>query len=541
MSLEKILKDSVFDRGIIDNKTKSINLAKRFVLENEFLDKPCFIGPDGSISYSKLAFFVKKSASALQLKKIEKNTVVILCLNDSRELVILFFSCLAIGLLPVIINPKSPINNFYYILNEFNNSLVFIDEDNKMPIKPKEKINLIRIKRTDDLSAFSDWMPKDSDSTWNNFLEKTESEPAFIQYTSGSTGKPKGVIHSASSILASCENFSRNQLKIAKNDIIYSTSKTFFGYGMGNTLFFPLYSGATAIIDSDWPSMIRVADNIKQFKPTVLFSGPVIFRLLLEDDEFKKNTHLRLIISSGSMLSFSLKKAWLDKFNIVIHDAFGSTETCHAFATTYGYPPRSGSIGKLITGYSGTIADQNGKIMPVGETGVLMLSSKSLSSGYWNDFQNTRAKFSGGWYRTGDLFSQDEEGYLYYYGRDDDKFKVFGRWLVPVEIEKIVNIAFPEAGDVFIVPWLDNTCEYRPVLCLSVSFDEFAIVSKKIANYIIQQVESYKHPYAYLNIKNFPLNSNGKIDRKLLINIAQQEINNTKISYFQGKINYDNT
>ncbi|MEQ1963949.1 AMP-binding protein [Xenorhabdus khoisanae] len=541
MSLEKPLKHKAFDRESIDNKTKSINLAKRFVLENELLDKPCFIGPDGSINYSQLAFFVKKSASALQLKKIEKNAVVILCLNDSRELAILFFSCLAIGSLPIIINPKLPINTFYYILNEFNNPLVFIDEDNKTSIKSKEKINLIRIKRTDDLSAFSDWMPKDSDSTWNKFLEKTEFEPAFIQYTSGSTGKPKGVIHSASSILASCENFARNQLNITKNDIIYSTSKTFFGYGMGNTLFFPLYTGATAIIDSDWPSMIRVVNNIKQFQPTILFSGPVIFRLLLENDEFKKNTHLRLIISSGSMLSRSLKKAWLDQFNIVIHDAFGSTETCHAFATTYDYPPSLGSIGKLITGYSGMITDQNGKAIPIGEIGILMLSSKSLSSGYWNDLQNTRDKFSGGWYRTGDLFSQDEEGYLYYHGRDDDKFKVFGRWLVPVEIEKLVNIEFPEAGEVFIVPWLDNTYEYRPVLCLSISFDEFEIVSKKIANYIFQQVESYKHPYVYLNIKKFPLNGNGKIDRKSLIKIAQQEINSTKISYFQGKINYDNT
>ncbi|MDC9588047.1 AMP-binding protein [Xenorhabdus sp. XENO-10] len=525
----------------IVKKNQSINLAKKFVIENKFLDKPCFIGPDGSLSYSQLAFFVKKSASAMKLKKIEKNTIVILCLNDSRELAIIFFSCLAIGALPIIINPKLPANTFNYILSEFKNPFIFIDEDNQIPIESKVNISFIRIKKTANLSTFSDWMPKGTDDKWNEFLEKSAFEPTFIQYTSGSTGKPKGVIHSATSILTSCENFAKRQLALSTTDIIYSTPKTFFGYGMGGTLFFSLYLGATAIIDSLWPSATRVANNIKLFKPTVLFSGPIIFRLLLEDNELKQNCHLRLVISSGSTLSESLKKDWLNQFNIAIHDAFGATETCHVFATTYGYPLRSGSIGKLITGCVGLISDKDGKELPIGKTGVLMLRSESLASGYWNNDKNTKFKFSKGWYHTGDLFSQDEEGFLYYHGREDDQFKVFGRWLVPVEMEKLINVAFPKAGDIFIIPWLDSSHECRPILCLKITPNEFEIVSQQIANFISQQVESYKHPYAYFNVEQFPLNGNGKIDRKSLIEMAQKKITDKNISSIPRIINYENS
>ncbi|MDE9465068.1 AMP-binding protein [Xenorhabdus bovienii] len=522
----------------IVSTTKSINLAQRFIMENSSLDKDCFIGPDGSLSYSQLAFFVQKSASAMSLKKIEKNTAVILCLNDSRELAIIFFASLAIGALPVVINPKLPANTLNYILGEFDTPFIFLDEDNEIPIAPEAKENTIRIKRSADLSAFCDWMPENTNDKWHDFLEKTHLEPAFIQYTSGSTGKPKGVIHSVTSILSSCEHFSKHQLGLTTTDIIYSTPKTFFGYGMGNTLFFPLFIGATAIIDSLWPSITRVTSNIKQFQPTVLLAGPMIFRLLLEDDEFKQNCHLRLVVSSGSMLPAPLKESWFQRLNIVIHDAFGATETCHVFATTYGHPSRAGSIGKFIAGCTGKIVDKDGKAVPAGETGVLMLSSESLALGYWNNHQDTNIKFSNGWYRTGDLFSQDDEGFLYYHGREDEQFKVLGRWLVPVEIEKLVHSAFPEIGDAFMIPWMDSTQECRPVLCLKTSSSEFEAISQQIANFISHQVESYKHPYVYLNLEQFPLNGNGKIDRKSMIEIARQKITDENMSSHPRRINY---
>src|SRR5262249_62175728 len=96
---------------------------------------------------------------------------------------------------------------------------------------------------------------------------------------------------------------------------------------------------------------------------------------------------------------------------------------------------RPGSSGKLIPGYEAKIVDENGQMVGPNEVGDLLVKGDSICTGYWNQHERSKAVFHGPWFRTGDKYYQDKDGYFWYAGRADDLFKVNGKWLSPAEVE----------------------------------------------------------------------------------------------------------
>ena len=499
-----------------------MNLAEYLLARKGNSTTPCFVGPGICISSGEFELAVRRTAARICAEGVRPGERIVIGLDDSVELAALFFAGIAMGAVPLLVNPNLDANTVEYILNDCTPRYIFCKADNyeKMcqVIGHLSKKPSVAIGCPDfPLAPVGDAHATAGELEWDDFHRQDPNGLSLIQYSSGTTGKPKGIMHSAASVLASCEHFAESGLGLTGEAVVYSVSKTFFGYGMGNSLFFPLYLGGTALLDPRWPTPSMVMDNIRTFAPTVFFAVPTMFRKLLDENPGPLDLPVRTFFSAGAPLSSQLREAWRERTGLALHDGIGATELCHVFATSYPDAVRQDSVGRMLPKYQYAIVDEAGLVVEPGELGVLLVKAPCSSIGYWNNPAETGAKWNAGWYRTGDLFSEDRDGFLYFHGREDDRFKVFGRWVVPLEIESLAKRAVPELDDAFIVPGRDAFGENRVVLFLYAPKKDAEVIGTRCLTAISENLESYKRPVACLPLVEVPCTPNGKANRRELI------------------------
>jgi anthranilate-CoA ligase len=455
---------------------------------------------------------------------------VVMSLNDSAVLSASFLACVSIGAIPTIVNPRLNAKQIEYICKDCD-AKVLIAENARVGdfVHSTQIAKLVSRQKTNyDIPKILDLdsMLVEGDPNWDYFHKTNPESPCYLQYTSGSTGQFKGVVHSVKNTIWFCHLFADTHLNIRDGDLIYSVPKMFFGYGMGNSLFFPLYTGAAAVLDEEWPSPQRVIANFQMYSPTIFFSVPSMYQMLHEHAEVFTNK-IRIAFSAGSPLPTAEFEFWRDK-GIEICDGIGSTEVGHVYLANTPGEARANRTGKPLTGYMCKLLEECGAEVNVpGQMGVLLVKGPGVSNGYWNLSDKTEQRFNDGWYRTGDLFTMDQDGFFEYQGREDDKFKVKGRWVVPVFIEKLISERFSFLREAVLVPSTREHDGIRPTLFLSLlpgkSVDTGSL-EQQIQSYLSDRLDSYSCPHKVIWLDAMPRNANGKLDRNSLVSLAQSAL-----------------
>jgi benzoate-CoA ligase len=341
----------------------------------------------------------------------------------------------------------------------------------------------------------------------------------FWLYSSGSTGKPKGAVHVQTSLIQTAELFGRSVLGITEHDIIYSSAKLFFAYGLGNSLTFPMATGASSILHSAKVTPSTVNAILREQRPTIFCGVPTLFNAMLASPDLPRSGehNLRLCISAGEALPEHLGHAWRERTGVDIVDGIGSTEMLHVFVSNRPGEVRYGSTGRPVPGYRVRLASENGVDVAPGEIGEMLVSGPTAAAGYWNNRQRTRSTFLGEWVRTGDKFLQTPDGDYVHCGRSDDMLKVSGNWVSPVEVEGALmgHEAVFEAG-VIGVP--DNDALIKPkafvVLKPGVAADPALV--RALQDFAATRVAPYKSPRWIEFVDTLPKTATGKLQRYLL-------------------------
>lgn len=343
-----------------------------------------------------------------------------------------------------------------------------------------------------------------------------ESEPAFILYTSGSTGRPKGAVHAHQDARHTVECFSRDILRVSNSDRIYSSSKLYFAYGLGNSLSFPLANGATSLLLDSRPRPELIAHVFTELRPTIFCSVPATFRSLLDFVDAGGNldcSSLRVCVSAGEALPASLFHEWKAAMGLDIIDAIGSTEMLHMFLSNRLDRIVPGSSGFPLRGYEARLVSHGSTIIDRAGSGDLYVRGGSCMRGYWNNEEKTQETVVDGWVKTGDVYRRDKQGAYFFEGRSDDLFKVKGLWVSPLEIESAL-LSHPDVREVAVIAAHDPDRLSETVAYVVHRDGEVSErIAEELRSHVRNTLPRYKCPAVIRFVSELPRTPTGKVQR----------------------------
>ncbi len=477
---------------------------------------------DQTITYLQLQTLINRVGNMLKNLGVGFEQRVLISLYDSPEALACFFGAIKIGAIPVMVNYMYTADDYRFILNDSRATTLIIDQAFVEAVETWRS-RLPFLKNTvvvgNPTLAFhqsmSELVTQASDEL--EAAQTKADDMAFWNYTSGSTGVPKAVVHLQHDIFQCVESFGLGILKINANDIVFSASKLFFAYGLGNSAYIPLSAGASVVLLPDRPLPEVVFQTIEKYKPTLFFGIPTLYSNMLQVENAVMKydlSSLRCCISAGEALPSEIFFRWREKFGLEILDGLGSTEMLHTFISNQPGQAKPGSSGKILNGYAARIVDERGQDLPDGEIGTLWVKGDSSAAYYYHQHEKTKQSMLGEWFNTGDKYMRDEEGYYYYRGRVDDMLKVGGIWVSPIEIEETI-IRHPAVLEVAVVGKPDDADLIKPkaYIILKKDYVPSPDLAANIQAFVKKSIAAYKYPRWIEFVDELPKTATGKIQR----------------------------
>ena len=344
-------------------------------------------------------------------------------------------------------------------------------------------------------------------------VDTHRDDMAFWLYSSGSTGKPKGVVHLHHDIAVTCENYAGQVLGLRPDDICFSTTKLFHAYGLGNGLTFPLSFGATAVLMTGRPKPEAILATLRAHRPTVFFSVPGLFALLVRDPGADGAVDsVRFCVSAAEPLPATTIERWRERFGLEIVDGIGSTEMLHIYCSNRPGRVQPGTTGWPVPGYELRLVDEGGATIEGEGTGALLVRGDSCAAFYWHQHEKTTVSMLGDWFATGDRYARGADGSYTYVGRVDDMLKVGGLWVSPVDMEHTL-MEHPRVGGVGVVGIrLDETSRIAAyVECDGAPGDDE--LADELRTWCKQRMRRYEYPHVVVFVDDLPRTLTGKVQR----------------------------
>ncbi|HMN23361.1 MAG TPA: AMP-binding protein [Ignavibacteriaceae bacterium] len=456
--------------------------------------------------------------------KIKKDDRIAIYSKNKSEHVILFLACIKLGALLVPLNFRLMPRELDILIKDADPKLFFYDEEFKDHIPKLSSIDKIEFVNTlDEITKFLFDNNIKSDFASSQIL--TEDDAVMILYTAGTTGLSKGVIITHKMLFWNSINTGL-RLDLHSSDHTQSFAP-FFHTGGWNVLFTPfLHHGASHTLLTQFDADL-ILQLMEKEKATILFGVPTMLQMMADSPYFSKVdlSSVRYAIVGGAPMPIPLINTWHNK-GVFIRQGYGLTEVgpnCFSLHQDDAIR-KKGSIGFPNFYIETKIVKEDKTECASNEVGELWLKSPVITPGYWKNDKATKESITDGWFHTGDLVKQDEDGYFYVVDRKKNMYISGGENVFPAEVETYLytNEKVKEAA----VIGVDDEKWGEVGKAYIVLKDDQLSNEKEIIDYCKGNLAKYKIPKYVEFLSELPKTEAGKIDKKKLIQMHKDSLNN---------------
>ncbi|WP_234504695.1 long-chain-fatty-acid--CoA ligase [Thermus brockianus] len=496
-----------------------------------------------SLTYAALFRQVEAFAKGLQEAGLEPGDRVAIMLPNSPQFVVAFFGTLLAGGVAVNTNPMyTPRELSHQLRDSGAKALVILDQllpryqevKEEVPVRilvrtgiqdylpfPKNLLYPLMLKRKGQWPKTLEGIP------WRRFLKPGTPSPvplslddlALLQYTGGTTGVAKGA-------MLTHRNLSSNALQVRSwipdfregGEVVLGAIPFFHVYGMTVAMNLALL-GAAKLVLLPRPEIGPIVEAIEKHGVTLFPGVPTLYVAFNNFPGIEKRNlrSVRACISGSAPLPLEVAERFEALTGAKLVEGYGLTEASPVTHCNPLHGPRKlGSVGLPFPGVEAKVVDEEGKEVPLGEVGELIVKGPNVMKGYWNRPEETQKALKDGWLYTGDMARMDEDGYFYIVDRKKDMIIAGGYNIYPREVEEVLytHEAVQEAAVVGVPdPYRGET-----VAAFLVLKPEYRgkVTEKDIEAFCRQHLAAYKVPRIIVFRESLPKSSVGKILKREL-------------------------
>ncbi|WP_251212277.1 AMP-binding protein [Adlercreutzia murintestinalis] len=360
--------------------------------------------------------------------------------------------------------------------------------------------------------------------------ETLADEPMLLYFSSGTSGNPKMVLHNSLYSLGHLIT-AKHWHNVRPDGLHFTIADTGWGKAVWGKFYGQwLMEAAVLTYDFDRFHASEILDLIGRYGVTTFCAPPTMYRMMMQEDLGAYDlSSLEYSTTAGEALNPDLFDFWKENTGLTIFEGFGQTETPLTIGNLTNSTPRPGSMGKPVPLYTVAILREDGTACATGETGEVCIHIDPHPAGimmeYYRDPEKTAATMHDGWYHTGDTAWEDEDGYYWYVGRNDDVIKSSGYRIGPFEIESVM-LEHPAVREVAVtgVPDELRGMAVKATVVLADGFAGSDELTRELQAWVKDQTAPYKYPRIVEYVDELPRTVNGKIRRVAIREADKQQV-----------------
>lgn len=489
-----------------------ITLDTALRLQAERFPRRTFIKFEGKrFSFSDIDRMADSYAALLLGNGLERGERVAILCHNCPHYIAAYFGIIRAGGIVLPINNLLTHEEVDYILKDAGVRTCFFDSacattvDKMRPMASRNYISLT--------GALKHVAPGSREIAAGN---NSPEDVSTILYTSGTTGRPKGALLTHRNIVSNALA-ARQAFHVTHKDRFVVFLPLFHSFTYTVCVVLPLLSGGMISLLPGVRPFTRVVKSLVLDRVTMFVAIPTVYKILAEKDMprlLKLFLNLRLCISGAAPLPVKVIEQFERAFKVPLLEGYGLTEASPVVSVNPYEPGKSkpGTVGVPLPGIKVKVVDDQGREVPLGVPGELIVKGPSVMQGYLNRPEDTSKAIKDGWLYTGDIATLDGDGYIKIIDRKKDLIIIDGLNVYPYEVEEVL-LRHTAVQDCAMIGVPHDEGKELPIMYV-VPKDGSAPTQKQLREYLAEHVAHYKIPRRFLFTKELPRTATGKILKK---------------------------